>query len=106
MNINLVQVEKTLETEIQELEQQIAPLQKKLQEKRERLVHVKALLPINNREPSAVASAEKKISWAVICRQHNWPIKNDSAHRVVQRQDPKLHDSIQHHCVYDGRTYP
>ena len=106
MNINLEQEKKILETEIQEFEQQIAPLQKKLQEKRERLVHVKALLPVKNGESSVVASAEKKISWAGICRQHNWPVKKDSAHRVVQRQDPKLHDSIQHHCIYDSRTYP
>jgi len=106
MNINLEQEKKILETEIQELERQIAPLQKKLQEKSERLVHIKALLPIKAGEPSVVASAEEKICWAEICRQHNWPVKKDSGHRVVQRKDPKLHNSIPHYCLPDGITYP
>ena len=44
MMINLEQEQKSLRAEIEKLESQIAPIQQELQELRERLSHVNALL--------------------------------------------------------------
>ncbi len=105
--INLEQEQKSLEAEINKLESQIAPIQKELQERRERLSHINALLPAKTGSSIAPQPARvKRGIWSELCRQHSWYVGGDSAHRVVRRQDPKLHSSISHKCDYDGRTYP
>jgi len=107
MVINLEQEQKSLEAEIKKLELQIAPLHKELQERRERLFHVKALRAAKTGNSIASVSAKvKRGIWSELCRQHGWYIGGDSAHRVVRRQDGKLHSSIPHKCDYDGKTYP
>ena len=102
MIINLQEEQNSLQARIENLESQIAPLERELEACRERLVHVNALLGVINPPPGRV----ERVNWALLCRQHGWHVGGDSAHRVVRRQDPTLHDSIPHQCDYDGRTYP
>ena len=101
MIINLEQEQKSLEVEIKKLELQILPIQKKLQELRERKFHIDSLLG-----QKTEISTPQRVNWAEICREHGWIPGGDSSHRVVRRRDPNLHGSIPHKCHYDGRTYP
>ena len=96
-----------LEERIETLEAELQPRQRELRELRERLGHVKGLLPSeqttplgNSQEPLA------RVKWARICREHGWQVGGDSAHRVVMRENPPLHRSISHWCTYDNRQYP
>ncbi len=107
MLINLEQEQKSLQAEINKLELQIAPIQKKLQELRERRSHINALLPAKIGSSIAPQPARVKYGfWAELCRHRGWPARGNSAHRVVIGQDPNLHSSIPHKCDYDNRTYP
>ena len=107
MIIDLEQQQKLLGAEIDKFESEIAPRQKKLQELRERLFHVNALLAAETgRSVTPVPAKAKRGIWSELCRQHGWYIGGNSAHRIVMSQDPNLHSSISHKCGYDGRTYP
>jgi hypothetical protein len=107
MEINLEQERKSLEARISNLQSRMAPIQKELKELRERLCHVNALIPV---EPGmSVSLPYDKLEWSFwvkLCRENNWPVGGDSAHRVVRRKDPQLHSSIPHQCKYDGKMYP
>ena len=98
--------QRSLKEVIAKLEAQMEPIQAELQKKRETLVHVEALLAD---ETGKTAAPERVIYkrgiWAKLCWERDWPVKGDSAHRVVMRRDPKLHVSIPHKCCYDGKTY-
>jgi hypothetical protein len=106
--INLNQEKALLEEKISSIESQIAPLQAELRECRERLSHVIALMPEEYLEPSAPSLTDDtgKGFWSKLCAENGLPIRGDSAHRVVMRQDRQLHDSIPHYCIYDRRKYP
>ena len=97
-----------LRERIAKLEADLQPRQVELQKARERLTHVEALFPI---EKEGTERGPVKVpygGWAKICRERGWQaqVKGDSAHRVVMRQDPALHQSIPHWCTYDNRQYP
>lgn len=104
----MLDVQKTVrdtEAEIHNFEGQIAALQKKLSEKRDLLIHLKAV--INDVEGRTGGNPHPPFkNWKNICNEKGWSVGGDSAHRVVRRMDPKLHTSIPHKCVYEGRTYP
>jgi septal ring factor EnvC (AmiA/AmiB activator) len=104
VTINLEQEQESLQREIDRLESQIAPLERRRRELRERLSHIAALLP--QRNGIANVRITERINWAEQCRQHNLYVGGDSAHRVLRRELPNLHNTIPHNCVYDGRTYP
>jgi len=88
------------------LEADLQPRQRELQELRQRLTHVEALLPIEEESREGEAVQLPRGGWANICREHGWQVRGDSAHRVVRREDPALHESIVHWCAYDDRQYP
>jgi len=95
-----------LKERIARLQADLQPGQRELQELWERLTHVEALLPIEEESREEGAVALPRGGWANICREHGWQVRGDSAHRVVRREDPALHQSIVHWCVYDDRQYP
>ncbi len=100
-SIDLKQEQKSLNERIAKLELQLNPIQKQLQQARERLMHVEALLG-HTSQPASVGRGY----WKKLCRQHGWDVGGDSAHRVAKRRDPQLHKSIPHICEIAGRTYP
>ena len=106
MLFDLENEKKRLEVKISDLELKMDPIQKELRELRERLSHVRALMPT---EPgvSIQLTSDKlpKGYWAKLCREHNLYIGGDSAHRVVARKAPQLHRSIAHWCDIDERMY-
>ena len=106
VTINLEQEQKLLEAEINKLESQMAPIQRELQGLRERLSHINALLVPKTERSVASDVKVKRGFWSELCRQHGWYVGGDSAHRVVRRRDPKLHNSIPHKCDIDNRMYP
>ena len=107
MEIDLIKEKKLLEAQINDLESRIAPLQKELKEKRERLVHVKALLPEEQSKPvNPIGDKLEKGFWANAARELDLFVGGDSAHRVIKRKAPEFHVSIPHQCDIDGRSYP
>ncbi len=107
MEINLEQEKRSLEARISKLQSKITPLQKELNELCDRLIHVNALMPVTEVMP--ISRSDDKLGygiWAKLCRENNWPVGGDSAHRVVMRNDPQLHRSIPHQCKIDGKMYP
>lgn len=105
MEINLEQEKKSLLGRINKLEAQIAPLQKELNQNRDRLLHVIALMPVKGNSPKPPSKIEWGY-WKKLCREQGWQVGGDSAHRVVKRKNPTLHNSIPHKCDIDGKTYP
>lgn len=100
-----------LEGEIKQLEDKIRPLQQELEQRRVQQSHILGLLDNKGdgpepQGPSGFKPGPSGADWAELCRKHGWRIGTDSAHRVVLRQDPRLHASIPHKCPYDGKTYP
>ena len=107
MEIDLVKEKRLLEARISELESRMAPIQKELKEKRERLMHVKALLPKEQIESfSSPGNKLPRGFWAKMARELGLVVGCDSAHRVVIREAPETHKSIPHICKYDGKNYP
>ncbi len=107
MLFDLENEKKRLEAKISDLELKMDPIQKELRELRERLSHVRALMPAERGE--SIQSTSDKLPkgyWANLCREHNLYIGGDSGHRVVAREAPQLHRSIPHWCDIDGRRYP
>ncbi len=94
-----------LKNQIAEVEADLQPKQAELRELREKLTHIEALLPIEKGGTGSRVKAPPRI-WAKLCREHSLQIGGDSAHRVVRRENPVLHQSIPHWCTYDNRQYP
>ena len=101
-----------LEKHWQELEREIKAKQPVVDEserlKKEQELIGKILELHGGRAPASAhqAPAESTMKWKALCDDHGWRVGGDSAHRVVRRNDPALHASIKHKCVYDGRDYP
>lgn len=107
MEINLTQERKTLEERIKVIESRIAPIQKELKELRERLVHIKALMPEEQTKfVSPLEDDTPKGFWSKAAKELGLVVGNDSAHRVVIRKAPEFHRFVPHQCNYDGKTYP
>ena len=106
MDINLTQEKESLEAKINDLESRMAPIQKELNEARERLFHVKALMP-GEQIKSVTPSGDKLPwgTWAKLAKELKLVVGGDSAHRVVKRKAPQFHDAIAHQCDIDGKRY-
>ena len=107
MEIDLMHEKQSLEAKIDDLESRMAPIQKELKELRERLVHVKALIPEEQTESGSSSDDELPYGfWVKSAGELGLVVGGDSAHRVVKRKAPDFHNSISHQCKYDGRRYP
>ena len=107
MTLDLESEKNRLERKISELELKITPIQKEIRQLRERLSHVSALLPANSSNITNTTTEKlPKGFWKNLCNKHNLYVGGDSAHRVVFRKAPQLHNSIHHKCDIDGKMYP
>jgi hypothetical protein len=109
MEINLDRERELTEGRIKELEKQVVPIERELAQLRERLIHVKALMPEGiaiHPDLPPISDHLPKGFWANLAKEHGQKTGGDSAHRVIRRNAPDTHRSIPHLCEYDGRRYP
>ena len=102
----------TLEERLQEVEREIKKREPTVEEWRqfkEEQELLKRLVELLNGGDPTMQGANPmppKQNWKRICDDHGWRVGGNSAHRVVMRMDPVLHESISHYCSYDTRWYP
>ena len=81
----------------QEIEQ-LLPVEEELRRKRAERQHMVALIESRTGNVESPIRS-RKVNWADICRDNNLYVGGDSAHRVVNRLRPDIHESIPHPCT-------
>ena len=90
------ELRKELEALDQEIER-LLPVEDELRKKRAERQHMVAL--IESRTGTVESPIRSRtVNWAGICRDNNLHVGGDSAHRVVKRLRPDIHQSTPHDC--------